>query len=161
MKKTSNRKFLKYSTNIYGKKRVFSQDLYNKYDIPARNKIKSIFSDKIIDNPDEYGQDMIIKIDDCKYKYLELQVCSDWITPTFPRKFPYIYERKKRYGDDTLFLVFNKWLTKGLIFDTTVLVNEKPSRIKKYSREFIYEIPWNRTVLFYTKFLSNNTLKSY
>jgi hypothetical protein len=137
-------KYCKFKFDIFGKHKSFDKKLYEKYDIPARNKIKEILGDYVLDNPNIYEQDMIINSETCKYKYLEIQVCSKWITPTFPKKYPYIYERKKRYGKNTLFITFNKWLTRAHLFDIHTLVNEKPTRIKKYSRIFVYEIPWNR-----------------
>ena len=56
---------------LCGKKSKFNEKLYEKYDIPARQKIKEVLGDNICDNPDKYGEDMILLIDGCKYKYLE------------------------------------------------------------------------------------------
>lgn len=138
----------KYSTynrpNYYGKKALFNEKMHKKYDIPARNKLKEILGDFVSDHPNKYAQDMIINSDTCKYDFLEVQVCTEWVNQNFPKQYPYIYERKKRYDDDTLFITFNKHLNRALLFDTKVLVSDIPVRLKKYSREFIYQIPWKR-----------------
>lgn len=155
------RKFLKFSNNIYGKKAVFNEHLFNKYDIPARKKLINALGEYLSDNPDKFGQDLIINSDTCKYKFLEVQVCADWIAPDFPKKYLYIYERKKRYGKDTLFITLNRWMTKAFIFDTQVLVNDKPRRIRKYSREFIYEIPWNRALNVFIEHINKNSIEWY
>src|ERR1700744_4574759 len=78
---------------LIGKNKKFSQQLYEKYDLPARELIKSKLGDKVKDNPDIYAEDMIIVDPECKYKYIELQVCTDWIGETYPYKYPFVYER--------------------------------------------------------------------
>ena len=56
--------------NLIGKRRVFDQDLFNKYDIPAREKIKLALNNFVVDNPDEFQQDLIIDNEEYKkYKY--------------------------------------------------------------------------------------------
>jgi len=131
---------------MVGKHKAFDPALLEKYDSPVREKIKTILGDFVQDNPDIYEQDLIINHSECRYKFLELQVCSSWIEDKFPRDFPYIYERKKRYGEDTLFMTFNNSLSKCLMFDIRILKNNQPVRIKKYDRRFIYEIPWFRVL---------------
>lgn len=135
----------KYTTynDIPGKVLKFNQKMFDKYDIPARNKIKELLGDNIIDNPNKYGQDMIINIKKCKYKYLELQVCTTWYNDRYPHKTAHIASRKIKYGSDTLFLTFDKHFKYGMIFDTVNVDPGKPKRKEKYSREYIYDIPWN------------------
>ena len=124
----------------------FDQKLCNKYDLPARNIVKKqLGEENIIDNPDIYAEDMIICNPECKYKYLELQVCVAWKEDKFPYSNPFVYERKAHFSSDTLFLIFNKWMTKGLIFSRNALY-KKPRRLKKYSRNFVYEVPWNKVL---------------
>lgn len=144
-----------------GKIRKFNEELYKKYDIPAREKIKQVLSEYIADNPDKYGADMLIKSDKCKYKYLELQVCTQWTENKYPHDNIFIWERKGKYNDDTLFLTFNKDLTMGYIFDTSKLDKNKPRRLKKYSREFVYDIPWNQVMLVYMKHLTSDDIDDF
>ena len=145
---------------LCGRKSEFNDYLYKKYDIPARDTIKRILGEYICDNPDKYGEDMILLIDGCKYKYLELQVCADWTGDKFPHSSLYIYERKIKFADNTLFLVFNKAMTKGYLFSRKSITGE-PKRIKKYSGEFIYEIPWNRAMLVYMDNFTPETILMY
>jgi hypothetical protein len=129
---------------IEGLVSVFNQELHDKYDIGARNAINEILKDGIIDNPDKYGVDMIFTNNNLKYKYLELQVCTEW-EYEFPYKFPFVYARKMRYANDTLYLTFDKNYKKCLIFDRQSII-EKPERLKKYSREFVNLIPWHKVL---------------
>lgn len=145
---------------LVGKKSVFSQKMFEKYDIPARKIISSIFGEDIIDNPDIYGEDMIITIPECEYKYLELQVCADWQDVKFPYDKPYIYERKIKFSDDTLFMVFNRKMTMALLFAKKYIKNE-PKRVKKYSREYKYEIEWKDVLQVYLKHFNKKELMAY
>ncbi|AYV78911.1 MAG: hypothetical protein Edafosvirus48_2 [Edafosvirus sp.] len=155
---TSNpKKYMK----IVGKKSKFNYDSFCKYDVPAREKVKKVLGDFVTDNPDEYGEDLIINSPSCKYKYLELQVCSSWLNEKYPFNYPYVYARKIRYADDTLFLVLNKCLTKGYIFDMMSFKNVEPRRFKKYSREYVYDIPWHRVMTVYIETLDKETIESY
>jgi hypothetical protein len=148
--------------NYKGKIHKFDKKLFKKYDIPARNKIKECLYPYIYDNPDIYGADMIIKSEkNIKYKYLELQVCTCWINEKFPFEKLYIWERKKKYNNDTLFITFNKDLSMGYLFDLSKVDKDKPRRIKKYSREFIYDIPWNQTMLIYTDTLTSDIIDEF
>lgn len=142
------------------RKKKFDEHLLTKYDLPAREKIKKILGEGIIDNPDKYGEDMIICNENCSYKYLELQVYSNWIE-TFPFKYPFVYARKIKYDDQTLFLAMNYNMTKGLIFDKKSFDKQKPRRYKKYSREFVYDVPWHRVMQVYINKLDWQTLKLY
>ena len=145
---------------LCGKKSKFNEKLYEKYDIPARQKIKEVLGDNICDNPDKYGEDMILLIDGCKYKYLELQVCADWTGDKYPFPYPYIYERKIKFSNESLFLVFNRNMNKGFIFSRKAITG-KPKRIQKYSREFIYEIQWNKVLPVYMDNFSAETILMY
>ena len=134
---------LKSKKQVVGKIKKFSQKLYNKYDIPARNIVKELLTIYVKDNPNIYEQDMILNIPDSKYKYLELQVCTHWVNEKYPYKLPFVYARKQLFSDDTLFLIFNKHMTSGLLFDRKSLLSV-PRRLKKYSRTYVYEAPWHR-----------------
>jgi hypothetical protein len=132
-----------YDPTIKGKHRAFSQEMFDRYDVPAREVIKKALNDFVIDNPDIYKQDFVINDIDCKYKFMEIQVCKCW-NDQYPYDKVTIYERKSHYGPDTLFLTLNNTLTKCLIFNVLNFKDMKPRRLKKYSREYVYDIPWCR-----------------
>lgn len=145
-----------------GKINRFNADLYIKYDIPAREKVKDILKDFIYDNPDKYGADLVINSKKkCKYKYLELQVCTQWTKDKFPYKNIYIWERKAKYDNNTLFLTLSKDLSIGYLFDISKLDKEKPRRFKKYSRELVYDIKWNQVMLVYMKYLTKEMIEEF
>lgn len=133
-----------YDSSLKGRHSKFNKELYEKYDLPARQKIKQALGDHIIDNPDPYKQDLVITKEDFKYKYIELQVCVGWVGEKFPFDNVYIYERKGIYGEDTLFITLDRQMTRGYIFDGASYTDTEPKRLKKYSREYIYPIKWNR-----------------
>jgi hypothetical protein len=145
----------KQFVKLKGKIKKFDQHLYDKYDQPARKIMKDKLGECITDNPDIYAEDMLLNIPDCKYKYVELQVCTEWIECDYPYKNPYVYERKGHFSDKTLFIIFNKSMTRGLMFDKLSL-EKNPRRIIKYSRIFVYDVPWRHVVKFETEFLDNN-----
>jgi hypothetical protein len=148
--------------NNIGKIHKFDNKLFEKYDIPARNKIKECLKEYICDNPDRYGADMIINSDkNIKYKYLEIQVCTRWIDDKFPFEKLYIWERKKKYNNDTLFITLNKDLSMGYLFDLSKVDKDNPRRLKKYSREYVYDISWNQAMLIYTNSLTSNIIDEF
>jgi len=140
-----NNKSNKSKEKPVGKIKKFDPILYEKYDIPARNIVKEKLGTHVQDNPDIYEQDMILDIPGCKYKYLELQVCTKWVGDKYPYDKPFVYARKKLFSEDTLFLIFDKHMTCGLLFDKKSLL-PKPRRLKKYSRSFVFEVPWHRVL---------------
>lgn len=142
---------------LQGKIKKFDEKLYEKYDVPARNLIKQIFGSSVKDNPDIYKEDMLIDIDKCKYKFLELQVCATW-TCEYPHKNVFIYERKAHFSENTIYILFNKHMTEGFLFDKGAILMT-PKRIKKYSKTFIYEINWNKIIPFYTKDLNSELIE--
>jgi hypothetical protein len=161
-KKSNKPKYIKNNCLI-GVHRRFNDKMFNKYDIPARNKIKEQLGNFVKDNRNIYGQDLIINSPTCKYKYLEIQVCINWINTDdiYPYKNVCIYERKAHYGSDTLFLTLNKNMTSGYLFDHDSFATSKPRRLKKYSREYVYDIPWNKVMKVYTQYLDKETIESY
>ncbi|ARF08853.1 hypothetical protein Catovirus_1_903 [Catovirus CTV1] len=145
---------------LKGKIKKFDQKLYDKYDIPAREIMKKILGNNIRDNPDIYAEDMILELPECKYKFVELQVCAKWINDKYPHEYPFVYERKGHFSDDTLYIIFSKNMTRGLIFDKKSL-NKEPKRIQKYSRTFVYDVAWRYVMPFITEFLDADVIKSY
>lgn len=145
---------------MQGKHKKFDKKLFSKYDIPARETIKKCLGDFVCDNPDQFGADLLINSENCKYKYLELQVCSNWFTDNFPYVKPFVYARKAIYDKQTLFIITDKNFVRGLLFDRKSL-DKEPKRLKKYSREFIYEVPWHRVLRFYLKYFDKDDVEEY
>lgn len=145
---------------LKGKIKKFDEKLYNKYDLPARLIMKEKLGDLIKDNSDIYAEDMILEDEQCEYKYIELQVCASWTNDKYPFNYPFVYERKGHFSDKTLFIIFDRHMTKGLIFGKNLL-NSEPKRIQKYSRIFIYEVGWKNVLPFCTENLDIDVLRSY
>lgn len=144
---------------MIGIRRKFNQKLHDKYDVTARKVLIDALGDYLSDHPDKYAQDLVINSKTCQYKYLEVQVCVEWLDK-YPYDTVFIYARKARYDNDTLFITMNRALTKGYIFsvgDTKM----KPRRIKKYSREFVYDIPWGRCMLVYINSIDREAIELY
>jgi len=145
---------------MIGKLKKFNKKLYDKYDGGARLIVKKYIGDYVKDNPNIYEEDLLLNLDNCKYKYIELQVCAEWKDKIFPYKMPFIYERKIRFSDDTLFLLFNRDFSIFIMFDKKNIIN-KPERIKRYSRYFVYYFPWRYCLLSATDKLSIELIKIY
>lgn len=143
---------------LVGKKSAFSQKSFDKYDVPAREIIKNALQDFVIDNPDIYQQDLIITDAECKYKFIELQVFTYWTDQPFPDEL-FVYERKAKYESDTLFITLNKDMTMCLIFDAQSFKYSKPRRLKKYSREFVFDVPKYRIVVIEVDRLTSKFIK--
>jgi len=166
---TLNNKFIKKFYNskykndrkLLGKRRIFDHNLHDQYDIPARKVIKKALGGYVIDNPNPFKQDLIVTDQNAKYKYIEVQVISQWINEKFPYPKVYVYERKKVYGYDTLYITLNKNLTKAFIFDRESIDQLAPRRVKKYSREFVYDIPWHRIITVYINDLNKELIELY
>lgn len=153
-------KHVEKKIQLKGKIKKFDEKLYNKYDIPARVIIKEKLGEIVDDNPDIYAEDLLLNLESCKYKFIELQVCAKWINEKYPHEYPFVFERKGHFSDNTLFIIFNKFMSKGLLFDKESL-NKEPKRIKKYSRTFIYDVPWRNVLPFNIEHLDMDLLKSY
>ena len=143
MNKEKSNNFKNYSFS--GRKSNFDIKLFYKYDIPAREVVNKYFGESVMDNPNPLAPDLLILDKDSNYKYLELQVCTKWVNK-FPYDNVYIFERKVKYGLDCLFLVLNRSMTEGYVFDIRSLQFQKPRRIKKYSRDFVFDIPWKSCI---------------
>ncbi len=137
---------------ITGSVKKFDKKLHTKYDIEARDLLKNILGENIMDNDDIYGEDMIFTIKNnphptkkFPFKYLEVQVFSQWSEETFPYLFPFVYARKMRFSPNTLFVTFNKFLSEVIIFSRNSIC-ENPSRLKKYDRECVHYVVWNKVM---------------
>jgi hypothetical protein len=150
--------------NIVGKHRKFNPKLHEKFDLPARKVIMEQLGDFVKENPEITKQDFIIQSPTCRYKFLEVQVCPSWVNHFFPYNNVYIHARKAHYGkdnNDTVFLTFNKFLTRSYLFDARSFKDSKPRRIKKYSREFVYDVPWFRAMYIGVEDLTKETIELY
>jgi hypothetical protein len=152
---------LVYDPRIRQKRNRFNQGMHDKYDIPARKKLIEVLGDFIEEHPNPYKQDFIIKSDTCKYKYLEVQVCSKWVNKIYPMKTVWVWARKAVYESDTLFITLSKNLKYGFIFDANSFRDIKPRRLKKYSREFVIDIPWNQIMKVSLDTLDKETIELY
>jgi hypothetical protein len=134
---------------ISGSVKKFDEKLHSKFDIEARNVLKDLLKDNIIDNPNIYKEDMIFNVKTMKkfpYNFLEVQVCGIWSEDKYPYNYPFVYARKMVFSDDTLFVTFNKFLSKVIIFSKNA-IDTKPSKLKKYDRENIHYVGWNKAML--------------
>jgi len=150
-----------YDTSIQGKHKAFDKKLFDRYDVPARERIKNLLKEFVSDNPDQYKQDLIINDRTCKYKYIEIQVCATWIGDKYPFENVFIYERKSHYGEDTLYLTLNHDMSRGYIFSFQNIKDMKPRRLKKYSREYVYDVPWYRIMNVLIDDLTADTILMY
>lgn len=146
--------------DVPGKVSVFDEKLHEKYDIPARKVAKELLGDLIEDNENIYGEDMVFTKENFPYKYLELQVFSHWSTNTFPYSFPFVYSRKMKFSDDTLFLTFNAHYTEAILFGKQS-IDVKESRFKKYSREYVNYVSWNKAMRLLSPDITEDNIRIY
>lgn len=144
------------NTHLRGKLKKFDPKLDSAFDIKARHIIKECLNNAIIDNPDPYGEDMMVVTDYIKFGYIELQVYAKW-KDVFPASSPYVYERKMRFNPNTLFVCFNANFSKLVMFSRSS-IDSKAHRFKKYSREFVHYVQWNKTMTIDTKDLNLDTI---
>lgn len=142
---------------VKGKLKHFDKKLYDLYDKQARAELKRHLGSGITDNPDPYGEDMIVDTDLIPYTYIEVQVYGTWDN-IFPYDEPYIYERKMRFDDNTLFVCFNSKYTKAIIFDKTSI------SLKKYRAntcEYVHHVPWEKALLIDASDLNYDIIKNH
>lgn len=142
---------------IKGRIKAFDENLSNTFDTKSRDFLKNKLNGSVIDNPDKYGEDMIVVNEEIPFKYIELQVYGKW-KDVFPYGKPFIYERKMRFCGNTLFICFNYDMTKILMFSKSSIESNK-YRAEKYSREYIHYIPWNKVFQLNADTFSLKTLK--
>lgn len=147
-------------TKLKGKIKKFSKKLYDKYDLPARQIIKEKLEGYAKDNTDIYAEDLLLEDKDCVYKYIELQVCATWIYEDYPHEHAYVYERKGHFKPETLYIILNKHMNRGLLFDKNSL-EKQPCRLKKFSRTFVYKAKWKDVFKFMVDVLDIELLRLY
>ncbi len=155
------RRKLVFDHRLQNKRGKFSEKMHQRYDIPARDKLLKVLGDFIYEHPNPYKQDFVINSKTCKYKYLEVQVCSKWVNEIYPFKTLWVWERKSVYNDDTLFITLSKNLKHGFIFDANSIKMGQRRRLKKYSREFVYDIPWHKIMKVFVDNLDKETIELY
>ena len=128
--------------NINGKTKRFNQEIFDKYDTPARKIIIDLLGEKNVgDNPDKYGEDLVVIAKSIPFKFIEIQVYASWKEKDFPYDQPYIPARKMRFSKKTLFMCFNNDLNHIIMFSRKYM-NEKSERLKKYDREMVNFVDW-------------------
>lgn len=160
LKPKQKKKELINLNNVVGKVKKFDENLHSKYDIEGREMIMRVLGNAVVENPDKYGEDMIFTLKPFPYKYLEIQVCSKWDSDVFPYTYPFVYARKMRFSDRTLFLTFNKYLSEVIIFAKKYVL-EKPCRLKKYDREFVHYVTWGKSMRVMTYQLTTKLIREY
>jgi hypothetical protein len=138
--------------------KIFNQDLKDHYEKIPRKFIKeSLGKTYVKDNDNIYGEDMVLLKDDLSFKYIELQVYGNWINK-YPFEKPYVFERKMRLSENTLFICFNKDYSKIILF-----LKDKLKDRKKFNNngEYIYTIDWNDTIVIDSCDLSMKFLDTY
>jgi hypothetical protein len=161
MKKEKQKKpqYIKLA-NTDGKVKKFDTKLHDKYDIDARNMIKNVLKDKIKDNENIYGEDMMFDIESFPYKYMEIQVFSKWDSDVFPYTYPFVYARKMKFSKKTLFVTFNKYLSELILFGRND-ISDKSTRLKKYDRELIHYVSWGKTLKIKTNQLTIRLIREF
>ena len=139
---------------------AFNKKLLDKYDVEARQMLKNVLGDSIVDNENKYGEDMVFTIKPFPFKFLEVQVYSKWDGKDFPYKLPFIYARKMKFSKETLFVTFNKYLSEMIIFGRECVL-DKPSKLKKYDRENVHYVPWGKAMRITTDKLTPKLIKIY
>jgi len=145
---------------IQGRVKKFDKKLHDKYDIDARQVIKNILGDDIKDNGNQFAEDMVFTIKPFPYKYLEIQMLSSWEGEVFPYICPFVYARKMKFSEETLFVTFNKFLSEMIIFSRERISNI-PSRLKKYDRELIHYVSWMKCIKIKTSEFSTRLIREY
>ncbi|VBB18509.1 hypothetical protein YASMINEVIRUS_972 [Yasminevirus sp. GU-2018] len=157
---TKSKQQYKKIGGMTGKIKVFDQGLYEKYDKKSRVIIKQKLGSAVKDNPDKYGEDMIVDSNRIPHRYIELQVYGRWVNDEFPYESPFIYERKMRFNKSTLFICFNASYSKLIMFSRDS-VHPKKYRVKKYAREFIHYVPWSKALTLDTDKLDLEIIRNY
>lgn len=102
---------------INGKKiKIFDQNMKEYYEKIPRKLLKKCLGSNIIDNENIFGEDMIVLNDRLRIDFIEIQVYGKWKNE-FPYDKPFIFERKLKLDDNTLFICFNYDYTKIIMFE--------------------------------------------
>ena len=89
-KSTKNKSTNYYTNGMQGKLKTFDKKLSDTFDTRARAIIKEKLGDSVADNPNIYGEDMVVLNKKIPFEYIELQVYGKWNNDKFPHPSPYI-----------------------------------------------------------------------
>ena len=110
-------------TSMY---KVFQQDVFDKYDDPAREMAKRFWERigyEATDNPDKYGTDLLVT-GKGKTFTCEVEVKSVWHGVTFHFDSLHIPVRKAKFLNKSVkFMIFNNSLTHAAIVGHNAVVN--------------------------------------
>jgi hypothetical protein len=142
-KRLYSKKINKFSKLNYkyidGKKiKVFDQKMKDYYENIPRKIIKECLGSYVIDNQNIYKEDMIILNDYLKIKFIEIQVFGKWKN-LFPYEKPFIFSRKLKLDENTLFICFNSDYTKIIMFEKNDLSHKTTHPI--YNEDII-NVEW-------------------
>ena len=101
----------------------FDKDMFDKCDIPARNKCRQILPE-CQDNPDKYGVDVTLPDGSCFYNSVELELIRSWAGgPDGPfHNQPRLFQRKyNSYNENVIFLQFSRDLEWCCLFSKSVV----------------------------------------
>ncbi len=135
-------------------KKPFSEILYNKHDFKAREKVIEIFKETFSNKEttlelkeplDKYQADIDVYKNNKLIGHLELEIKNNWINDKFPFKDVQFLERKKKYNKKTIWVLFNKNLSRHLVAKIKDII-KCPTRnvVNKYSNgelETFYIVP--------------------
>lgn len=125
---------------VNGKKiKIFDQNMKDFYEKIPRKIIKECLGNNVIDNRNIYGEDMIILNDNLRIDFIEIQVYGKW-RESFPYDKPFIFERKEKLDDNTLFVCFNYDYTKIIMFEKKDLSSKSKHNIYN---ENIINVEWS------------------
>ncbi len=156
----TNKPKYKKMNGMLGKIKIFDKKLSDTFDIKSREIIKNMLGGSVDDNPNKYGEDMVVINKMIPYDYIELQVYGKWTDKHFPYNMPFVYERKMKFCEKTLFICFNSKYDELIMFCRTS-IHPKKYRIKKYSREMICYVPWNQAARICTKDFTIESILNY
>lgn len=153
----------KKGIGMKGEIKIFDQELSDRFDKRSRMLIKSKLGPTVKDNPNKYAEDMLVMTDMIPYKYIELQVYGKWIDEQFPYESPFIYERKMKFDQSTLFICFNASFDRIIIFERKAVNPKLHCLLSKFTKikEYINYVPWSKTITLDTNKLSTTIIKNY
>ena len=100
-------------------RKPFSQELYDKHDKKAREKVYEIFNSSktlILKEPeDRYAVDLDVYKGDKKLGSLELEVKNNWDSKEFKFKDVQALPRKSKYSHKTIWVLFNRDYSQHMI----------------------------------------------
>lgn len=130
-------------------KKPFSSELFNGHDPKARQKVLEIFKEstnlRIQQPEDKYSADLDVYKGEVFIGRLELEIKNNWDGQIFPFKDVQFLERKNKYNNKTVWVLFNKDLSRHLTIPIREVVKcQKREIVNKFSngqKESFYVVP--------------------